>query len=210
MIQRSCSQVKSVALLDLSGRYVNGEVSLSWKFPPYAPEAIYIYPIYGNGSERRVSVAGMSERLLRDAPAGVRFKHHVNSPRDVTRCEFLVFLGQSGERPPELESLMDDPGYTVTVTVGSATVFYWIKSKSVENGFEKHIISLRSDYSLEQGILGYSFASVGRRFATVFPGPIDRGKHRYPPFFTYAGANVLVEVVRGANTDVQAIARKGL
>jgi hypothetical protein len=199
--------VKPVSLLDLSGRYVNGEVSLSWRYPPGAPDTIYIYPIYGISSERKVSISGMTQQLLRDAPFGYKFVHQVSNPRDVTRCEFLVFLGTGGETPKMLENMIDNPDYTVTVIVGSATVFYSIKTKKIENDFEKHIISLKSDYSMEPGILGYTFTSVGQQFTAAFPGTIERGKYKFPPFFTYVGAHVSVRVVGGTNADVYAVAK---
>ena len=197
-----------VALLDLSGRYTRGDVSLSWKFPPQAPDTVYICPIYGADAARRANTAEMSELLLRDATSGTRFAPRLRSPHDVTLCEFLVFLGRRGEPLPNLEKLLDNPAYTVTVTVGAAVVYYQIKTQKAENGFEKHDITLQSAYSIEQGILGYSFMSGGRRYSAAFPGAIGRGKSKFPPFFTREGANVQVEVVSGANSDVSAVAKK--
>jgi hypothetical protein len=150
----------------------------------------------------------MSERLLRDVPSGTRFKHQVKSVHDVVRCEFLVFLGQSGEALPELDRLINTPEYIVTVIVGSAKVFYEIKAKRVENGFEKHIVTIQSAYSMEQGILGYTFLYAGQRFSTAFPGEIVRGKRKYPPFYTCPAANVLVEVVGGSNSEVSTETKK--
>jgi len=196
-----------VPLIDLSGRFLNGEVALSWKHPPRAPDTVFIYPIYGTGYSRRASVQEMSERLLRDASSGTRFRHQFRSPYDVTRCEFLVCLGSSDEMLPDPERLIDDPAFTVTVTVGSAMVYYNVKSQRMENGFEKHMLTLQSAYSLEPGILGYSFMVAGQRFSTAFPGPIDRGKRKYPPFFTPFDAGVRVEVVCGTNADVMAVLR---
>jgi hypothetical protein len=200
--------MRPIALLDLAGRYAGGEVSLTWRFPPNASEAVFICPVYGNGSERRVNIPGITERMLRDAPDGTRFRHQESSPYDVTRSEYLVFLGSSGEQPSDIENFLDEPGYTVIVTAGTATVFYRIKTQRVEGGLDKHLISLRSDYSIESGILGYSFSAVGRRFSAVLPGAISRGKHKYPPFYTYQNAGVTLEVVGGANADVICVPKK--
>jgi hypothetical protein len=198
----------AVAFESLSARYSNGEISISWKFPPQAPDTVYILPIYSVGHTRRAGVAEMSEHLLRDVVSGTRFKYAVKSPCDVTRCEFLVFLGNSDESRPDFSKLIENPAFTVKTTVGHATVYYDIKSKKAENNFAKHIISLHSSYTLEEGILGYTFTTAGQRFSAPFPGAVKRGKRKYPPFFTKTGEDVTVEVVGDANADVAAIRRK--
>ena len=101
--------------------------------------------------------------------------------------------------------MIENPAFTIGVTVGHATVHYCIKSKKVENGFEKHIITLKSAFSLDKGILGYSFTYAGQPFTAAFPGVIERGRRKYPPFFTRAGANVHVQVVNGESAEVYAI-----
>lgn len=199
--------MQPVAFLNLTGKYVNGEVSLSWKYPPQSPDTVYILPVYGTGLARRANTAEISEYMLRDVTTGTKFKHQVRSAHDVTRCEFLVFIGQSGEDLPAVERLLDNPAFAVTVTVGCATVYYDVKTSKAENDFVKHIITVKSSFRMEQGILGYSFTSGGRRFFAPFPGAIERGKRKYPPFYTRTGADVLVEVVNGTNADVEILNR---
>ncbi|MCL2577105.1 MAG: hypothetical protein FWE27_03535 [Defluviitaleaceae bacterium] len=199
--------MQPIALLNLSGKYVNGEVSLSWKYPPQSPDTVYVLPVCGTGATRRANTTEMSEHMLRDVTSGTKFKYQFRSPHGVMRCEFLVFLGNSGDDIPNMERLLDNPALTVTVTVGNAIVFYDVKTTKVENDFVKHIITLKSSCSMEQGILGYSFASCERRFSAPFPGAIERGKRKYPPFYTRVGSDVFVEVVNGTNADVQTIAK---
>ncbi|MCL2386869.1 MAG: hypothetical protein FWC89_04870 [Defluviitaleaceae bacterium] len=196
-----------IALQNISGKYANGEVVISWKFPPHSPDTVYVVPVYGVGAGRRANAAEMQEYPLRDATSGTKFKHTVRSAFDVTRCEFLVFLGQGSADLPDLERLLDNPAFTVTVTVGYATIYYDVKTSKSENDFVKNIITLKSAFSLEEGILGYSFTSGGRRFSAPFPSVIERGKRKYPPFLTRANADIRVEVVNGTNADVQAVSK---
>jgi len=199
-----------VALLNLSGKYSWGKAALSWQLPNQdVPDTVYIYPISGIGAARCVNAAYVREYPLHNAPSGLSFEPQSTSTYDVARAEYLVFLGQSDEPSPNLEDLLSKPEYIVSVIVGSATVFYELKTIKTVDGFDRHIITLQSNFSIAQGILGYSFHAGGQRFTAAFPGEIKRGKQKYPPFFTRADANVCVEVVGGKNSDV-AIVKKRL
>ncbi|MDR0272122.1 MAG: hypothetical protein LBI27_02240 [Clostridiales bacterium] len=187
---------------------MNEEVSLSWKFPTNAPDTVYIAPIYTLGNSRKVNMPESSEHSLRNVPKGLSFRHNAKSSYDVTRREFLVYMMQSGSGIPDVDKMIDNPEFTVTVTVGSAAVFYDVKTVRAENDLFKHVITVKSQFSLEPGILGYSFNCAGRRFTAPFPGAINRGKHKYPPFFTQADADIAIQVANGTNADINAIYKK--
>ena len=121
--------MEPVAFKSLSARYTDGDVIMTWTYPHNAPNTVFIYPVYGPDSSRRINTAGMLEKLLRDASNGTRFKHAIPSSYDVTQCKFLVCLGQSGEMYPNLERLAQNPAFIVTVTVGYAKVYYTIHRK---------------------------------------------------------------------------------
>jgi hypothetical protein len=198
-----------VALLNLSGKYTWGKAALSWQLPNQdVPDTVYIYPISGTGAARRANAAYVRECPLHDAPSGLSFEPQAMSAHDVAQAEYLVFLGPSNEPSPNLEGLLSNPEFTVSVIVGSATVFYEIITKKTEEGFDKHIITLQSNFSIARGILGYSFQAGGQRFAAAFPGEIKRGKQKYPPFFTRTDANVRVEVVGGKNSDISTVEKR--
>ena len=191
-----------VPFVELGGKYAGGEVILTWKYPAGAPESVYVLPVYGQGLARRVNIHEMTERHLRNTASGFRFKYQVRSTYDVTRCEFLAFLSQSGVAEPNTTALLKNPAFSVNVSVGRAHVYYWVDSKKVESGFEKHSISLESSYTIEKGILGYSFSTGLQAFNVPFPGAIKKGKITYPPFFTKTGSYVRVGLVDGANAEV--------
>jgi len=205
--------MQPVPVNDLSGKSMHDKVSLSWTCPRDAPEdanAVFICPIIGTGLSRKVNENSVEERLLCNAATGAIVNNQAISRFDVSRCDFLVFLAQSGSPLPEFRSLIGNPKFTVSVTVGSATVYYRPKTVNVENGFAKHIITLKSGFSIEEGILGYTFFTAGRRFPAQFPGAIERGKRKYPPFLTRneatgADADVQVEVVNGSKANVTVI-----
>lgn len=187
---------------ELRGKYAAGEVALSWKYPPCAPDSVYIIPVYGTGPARRANVSELSERPLRSAAGGCRFKFQGRSVYDVMRCEFLAFLGESGYNNPDLDALLKEPRFSVSLSVGRAHVGYWVDTKKSDRGFERHVISLDSGYSIEKGILGYSFSTGLQTFSAPFPGAIAKGRTTYPPFFTRAGSYVRVGQVDGANAEV--------
>lgn len=197
-----------VPVVDLVGRYVGGEVLLSWGFPSGAPDTVFVLPVVGAGSSKKAVPNEMTERPLREVSSGIRFVYQNRSAHDVTRCEFMVFLGPQGGQLPNFANMLDNPVFTVSVTVGRAHVYYWVDKKTVEFGFERHVLSLESDFSIEEGILGYSFLCGGRMFSVPFPDSIKRGKHKYPPFFTPQGSNIDVMVVDGANAEVTSELRK--
>ncbi|MCL2573830.1 MAG: hypothetical protein FWE34_04665 [Defluviitaleaceae bacterium] len=199
--------MSAVALLNLKAGFSGDEVVISWKYPPNAPDTVFAYPIHSSGATRRVVASAVRQWNLRDAASGVRLKYSVSSHFDVARCEFLVFLADDGGTHPDLDRLAENPAFTVTLTAGQAKISYSIKSKKVENGFEKHIITLHSANSIEQGILGYSFFSAGRQFSATFPDVIKRGKCKYPPFLTKVGEGVAVCVVNGENPNILIIRR---
>ena len=191
-----------VPFVELKGKYAGGEVFLSWKYPSGAPESVYVMPVYGQGLARRVNVNEMTERNLRTTASGYRFKYQLRSTYDVTRCEFLAFLCHAGITTPNTGYLLKDPAFSVSVSVGRAHIYYWVDSKKVESGFERHTISVESGYSIEKGILGYSFSTGLQAFSVPFPEAIKKGKTIYPPFFTKSGSYVRVGVVEGANAEV--------
>ena len=197
-----------VPVVELAGRYVGGEVLLSWGFPSGAPDTVFILPVVGTGSAKRAVTNEMTERPLRSAASGTRFTYQHRSTHDVTRCEFLVFLGPSGEPLPNFTNMFDNPAFTVNVTVGRARVFYWVETKAVELGFNRHVLSLESSFSIEKGILGYSFSCGNITFSVPFPESIKRGKHRFPPFFTPQMSYISVGVVDGANAEVTSELKK--
>ena len=200
--------MSTMELLNISGRYSKGFVDFSWSLPNGALDTIYIYPIHRGGYKRFVKENDYQAHKLRDAKRGVRFKYNVRNEYDVMRSEFLVFLAAKEDRRPDLNELINDPKCTVSVPVGSAKVYYEIKSKKIESGFMRHTITVQSSNSLENGILGYSFWFGGKSFQVAFPGGIKQGKQKYPPFFTFEDHNVSVEVVVGKTSDVSTEEKK--
>ena len=197
-----------VPVVDLAGRYVSGEVLLSWSFPPGAPDTVFILPVIGSGSAKKAVTSEITERPLRTASSGIRFSYQHRSTHDVTRQEFLIFLGPQGEPLPNFENMFDNPAFTAVVTVGRAHVYYWIDKKTVEFGFERCTLSLESSFSIEKGILGYSFSCAGQMFSVPLPDSIKRGKHKFPPFFAPQGSYINVGVVDGANAEVTSESKK--
>ena len=200
--------MQPVPVVDLGGRYVGGEVALTWSFPPGAPDTVYIIPVIGTGAAKRANPNEMTERPLRNVSAGMRFAYQNRSAHDVTRCEFLVFLGPGGEALPNFASMINNPAFTINVTVGRAHVYYWIDTKSVEHGFDRHVLSLESSFSIEEGILGYSFSCGLQTYNVPFPNAIKRGKHKFMPFFTPQGSYIGVGIVDGANAEITSEVRK--
>ena len=194
--------IDPIPFVELAGKYAGGEVSLSWKYPSGAPESVYVLPVYGHGLARRVNVNEMTERNLRNASSGYRFAYKVRSTYDVTRCEFLAFLCSSGVSTPNTSALLKNPAFSVSVSVGRAHVYYWVDSKRIESGFERHSIAVESSYSIEKGILGYSFSTGLQAFNVPFPEAIKKGKIFFPSFFTKTGSYVRVGLVDGANAEV--------
>ena len=197
-----------VPVVDLAGRYVGGEVILSWTFPAGAPDTVFVLPVVGTGSAKRAITNEMTERPLRNVSSGMRFAFQNRSTHDVTRCEFLVFLGPQGEPLPDFVNMFDNPAFTVCVTVGRAHVYYWINTKAVDAGFERHTLSLESSFSIEKGILGYSFSCGLQTFTVPFPDSIKRGKHKFPPFFVPHGSYIGVVAVDGSNAEVTSEVKK--
>ena len=193
---------------EIQGRYASGEVVLSWKYPSNAPESVYIMPVYGKGLTRRVNINELSERPLKTVTSEYRFKFQSKSEYDVMRCEFLAFLGERGYIRPDIEYLLKNPDFSVNVSVGRAHVYYCVDTKKSDPGFEKHTISLDSGYSIEKGILGYSFSTGLQTFNAHFPDAIRKGKTTYPPFFTRAGSYIRVGLVDGTNAEVTSEARR--
>ena len=186
----------------LHGKYAGGDVVLTWKYPSGAPDSVYVIPVYGQGMSRRVNLGEMAERPLRNVASEFRFKFESKSLYDVTRCEFLAFLCESGINSPNVDYLLKNPAFSVRVPVGRAHIHYWVDSKKSDPGFEKHTILIESAYTIEKGILGYSYSINKRTFRTAFPDSINKGKIAFPPFFTKTGPNIKVEVVDGANAEV--------
>ena len=192
----------------LHGKYAGGEVALSWKYPTGAPDSVYILPVHGQGLSRRVNLGAMIERPLRNVASEFRFKFDSKSLYDVTRCEFLAFLCDSGLSSPDVDYLLKNPAFSIRLPVGRAHIFYWVDSKKSEAGFEKNTILIESAYTIEKGILGYSFSINKRTFKASFPDAIMKGKTVFPPFFTKTGPNIKVEVVDGTNAEVTSELRK--
>ena len=194
--------MKPLPFTQLGGKYAAGEVVLSWKYPSHAPDSVYVIPVYGKGITRRVNINELTERPLRSVSSEFRFRFQSRSEYDVMKCEFLAFLGERGCIKPDVEFLLKNPGFSVSVFVGRAHVYYWVDTKKSDAGFERHTISLDSGYSIEKGILGYSFSTGLQTFNAQFPESIKKGKTTYPPFFTKTGSYVKVGSVEGANAEV--------
>ena len=186
----------------LTGRYTSGNVVLSWTYPTGAPNTVYIIPVIGVGPSKRADVGRMIPCPLKSVQTGYGFSYPSRSSYDVTRNEFLVFLGNSNEPLPNFVNMYDNPAFTVYVTVGRALVYYWIDTKAVEHSYNRHVLSLESQYSIEAGIVGYSFWHGQQLFSVPIPDSLKREKRKFPPFFTPHGSNISVVVVDGANADV--------
>ena len=198
--------MQPVALLNLSGRYYGQNVTITWKFPQRAPDTVFIAPV--NSQTKRVSVQEIQQIPLKNVTTGVSFKYIPVTIHDVTKCEFLVYMGQSGGGVPNFEYMINNPAFTVQVVIGRAHVYYWVDSKTVENGFVRHSLSLQSDFSIEDGILGYSFITDGHRYQALMPDAIGRGRHKFPPFYTLGHSHIEVGLIDGAVAEVSSERRK--
>jgi len=194
-----------IAMENLSAKFNNGEITLTWSFPSQAPDSVFVVPVLGAGAARRIITQETMQYALSNVVNGVRFRHNNRSPHDVSRCEYIVYLDPAGSPMPDFSRMMHNPAFFVTMTAGKAMVYFSVKTKKAEKGFERHTISLQSQFSIEQGIMGYTFTLGHRPFSAVLPGAIISGKHKYPPFFTQEGSNINVGVIGGANPDVVAI-----
>ena len=172
-----------VALLNLSGRDYNGKIELKWKPPSGAPDTVYIYRVNGNQPIN----ANPQTQPLHTCPHGLELKFPKNNDAGISRLQFLVFLGER-YAIPDIDAMIHRSEYIVTVMTGTAKVQYDIKEKELERGFVQHTIIVKPDCDLPQGILLYSFDTVGYRYSVPFPDNLESGKLTCPSFYTQPGA----------------------
>jgi|GEM_PF-2039116 len=183
-----------IAVRNLSSRYENGVVSMSWKLPSESPDTIFICPV------DRGSVDKVERWRVRDHASGVTFKPSSVSGDSVTRREYIVFLEQGNAVTlkkdeallRDLGFLIGDRNFAITQIIGRANIEYRLKATRLGEGFSKNIIQLKSDVPIEEGILGYTFWADGRMYTVPFPGAVLSGKSDYAPFYSDDGGEVKV------------------
>jgi len=190
-----------VAIKNIKGHYANGEIHFSWRLPDDAPEVIHIYRVHVKGQNRYVKKEDKYHRALRNSPFSEQMACEQNE-NTLAVYTYLFFLAKRDEEldESELVTLLFDPTYTKTVVVGNAEVYFQVKSRALNglkhNVFE-HKIILKSQVTIPEGLLVYSFNSEKQRFSVPFPSEIEDAKITYEPFYTFhhgdEESNIIIE-----------------
>lgn len=191
-----------VALLDLRAVYQNGQVKMTWKFPPDAPETVHIYAVKSRTEQIELDLRSHIAKDLRDCNSGHSFKYSHIAGNDVKKVEFCVYLSSRNDMPPDIRLLSGMSDFFVSVLAGEADVIYQIKNIPFGGGLVVTKIILQSSADIDPGILGYSYNFNGKEIAVEFPEKINRGITEFPPIVLIDSADPLVKVVAGMNSDV--------
>ncbi|MDR1299755.1 MAG: hypothetical protein LBJ84_05835 [Oscillospiraceae bacterium] len=193
----------AVALIDLNGGFQDGKVRLNWRYPPSAPESVHIYPVRRRGGMAELVMGGHISRYLRDCPSGISFAYDdAAGGGDVKKRDFCVYLSGHNDLSPDMEALMSNGEFIVTISIGQAGVVYDIRSKTVEDGLMCHSIRLQSSAVIDEGVLGYSFDFFGVEMTAPFPGRVPQGKIEYPPIYLPTQAGLSIVLASGRNADI--------
>lgn len=195
-----------VALLDLRAVYQNGQVKITWNFPPDAPETVHIYAVKSRNEQIELDLRSHIARDLCECNSGYSFKYGYGN--GVKKVEFCVYLSDHGETEPDMRYLSGMKECFTGVIVGKAKVTYEIKNKPCGAGLIESRIILQSTADIDPGILGYSYNFNGKEIAVEFPGKIHRGITRYPPIILIDGADPFIKVVAGLNPDISVVQQK--
>lgn len=197
-----------VALLDLKSVYQNGQVKMTWKFPPNAPETVHIYAVKSRNEQIELDPRFHIAKDLRECNGGHSFKYSDISGNDVKKVEFCVFLSSHNDMSPDIRQLSAMSECFSSVITGEADVKYHIRNKTCGAGLVRTQIVLQSSAEIDPGILGYSYNFNGREIAVGFPGRIHSGITEYPPIVLLETADPIVKVVAGMNSDISVIQEK--
>lgn len=197
-----------VALLDLRAVYQNGQVKMTWKFPPDAPETVHIYAVKSRKEQIELDLRSHIAKDLRECNGGHSFKYSNISGNDVKKVEFCVYLSSHNDTSPDIRLLSGMSDCFVRVIAGEADVVYQIKNKPCGGGLVGTKIILQSSADIDPGILGYSYNFNGKEIVVEFPGKIHNGITEFPPIALIDIADPLVKVVAGMNSDVSVVQEK--
>ena len=192
-----------VALKNLRGSFLAGQINLSWQCPPQVPDTVYICPVVRDGyNSCAVDKAHQVIRPLNKAPSGVKFPF--NAISGVSRREFVVFAADSTAPAPD-NSAFSSCGeeYFVSVVIGDSKVTVNIDRKVfAQENLVRYKINLHCTESIAHGVLGYRYNYGGRDVSVVFPGNVPQGKTVYPPFFIPSEASLSVCTLLKERCDI--------
>lgn len=190
-------------LLDLRASYVNGQVRMTWKYPPNAPDTVYIYGVKQNGGELALDQRTLVTKSLRDCNTGLTFDYTGAAGADVKSVTYCVFLSGRNLSAPSMRSLQALGSCFVDVTVGQAEVQFDVKSKPCGGGFVGYRIITRSSSSFDPGILGYSYEFNRKEITVEFPGKVESGITEYPAIYLLENTPPpIVRLINRGNMDV--------
>ena len=194
--------MKPVALLNLRAVYQNGQVKMTWDFPPKAPETVHIYAVKQRNEQLELDIFSHIAKNLSECNGAYSFKYNNISGNDVKKVEFCVYLSDHNETSPDTRTLNGMSDCFISVITGEAVVIYQIKNKPCGAGLMGTQIVLQSSADIEPGILGNSYKFDEKEITVEFPGKIHNGITKYPPIVLVNTVDLLVKVVAGMNFDV--------
>lgn len=195
-------------LINLCASYQNGKVRMTWRFPPNAPETVYIYSVRMSGEQLELDMRTHISKDLRDCAGGLSFEYGGFSNSDVKQVIFCAFLAERNFNTPNIRSIQSQKECFVSVIIGEAYVTYDIRIKPCGDGISAHHIWVRSSSEIDAEILGYMYDFNGKNITVEFPGKISGGITEYPVIYLLETIQPVIQVVGGRNSDITVQAKK--
>jgi len=196
-------------LIALRANYIGGQVRMTWRFPPSAPETVHIYGVKRAGEDISLDARFRISKDLRDCSGGLSFDYSGISSVDVKLVTFCVFLEDRNFNSPNMRALQSMKGCFTDVIIGRADVLYDVFSKPCAGELTSHRIVVKSSSTFDAGILGYSCDFYGKDIRLELPGSIGSGISQYPQIYLpRQSAPPVVCMWGGANADVMITRKK--